>query len=81
MSQVEDFLRLHSYRFADNYDVYVDYGKGEPIKMSTNEETFLDVEKFLGQLKTQPKMSTHSIPSVDSHRSIKSNDDSLVSRP
>lgn len=33
--------------FADDYDVYVDYGKGQPIKMKNNEATFLDVERFL----------------------------------
>lgn len=34
-------------RFADDYDVFVDYGKGRPIKINENETTFIDVEKFL----------------------------------
>ncbi|CAF0926070.1 unnamed protein product [Didymodactylos carnosus] len=38
-------------KFSDSYDLYVDYGKGKPIKMTDNdvktEKTVKDVEQFL----------------------------------
>ena len=36
-----------SSRFDDAYEVYVDYGKGRPVRMNNTEATFLDVKTFL----------------------------------
>jgi hypothetical protein len=47
MDRTKSFIPLQSSPFADDYDVYVDYGKGQPVKMNNNESTFIDVEKFL----------------------------------
>jgi len=47
MARIKDLIPPQSLRFADNYDVYVDYGKGRPVKMNDNEATFIDVERFL----------------------------------
>jgi hypothetical protein len=47
MDRTKSFIPLQSSLFADDYDVYVDYGKGQPVKMNNNESTFIDVEKFL----------------------------------
>ncbi len=47
MARIRDLISPESLRFADDYEVYVDYGKGRPIKMNENETNFIDVEKFL----------------------------------
>ena len=47
MDRTKGLAPCQTSRFADAYDVYVDYGKGQPIKMNDNEATFIDVEKFL----------------------------------
>lgn len=47
MARTQGLIPRRSSPFADSYDVYVDYGKGQPVKMNTNEPTFIDVEKFL----------------------------------
>lgn len=55
MPRIQDLISHQSLRFADDYDIYVDYGKGKPVKMSNDEETFLDVEKFLLEHADQSK--------------------------
>jgi len=47
MARIRDLIFPRSLRFADDYEVYVDYGKGRPIKMNEHDATFIDVEKFL----------------------------------
>jgi hypothetical protein len=47
MARIKNLIPNRSLRFADDYEVYVDYGKGQPVKMKDNEATFIDVEKFL----------------------------------
>lgn len=47
MPRIEDLIASHSSAFADDYEVYVDYGQGRPVKMNTDEATFTDVERFL----------------------------------
>jgi hypothetical protein len=44
MTRTKGLIPLRSSRFADDYDVYVDYGKGRPVKMNNNEVTFINVE-------------------------------------
>lgn len=71
MSRIEDLIPRQSLRFADDYDVYVDYGKGKPVKMNNNETIFRDVEKFLLGRNDQSKhannkKSSRSKPSTKS---------------
>lgn len=47
MARMQELVSLKNSQFADSYEVYVDYGKGQPVKMKNNEATFIDVEKFL----------------------------------
>lgn len=47
MAQTKGIVLFQSTTFADDYDVYVDYGKGRPIKMNYNEDVYRDVEYFL----------------------------------
>ena len=47
MPRIEDVIAPHPSAFADDYDVYVDYGQGRPVKMNNDEATFTDVERFL----------------------------------
>jgi len=56
MARIKGLISLQSLRFADDYDVYVDYGKGRPVKMNDNEATFIDVENFLIGQSDQSKM-------------------------
>ncbi|CAF4147567.1 unnamed protein product, partial [Rotaria magnacalcarata] len=55
MAQAKGLNALQYAKFADDYDVYVDYGRGEPIKMRNNEQVFIDVEKFLTEQTRLPK--------------------------
>jgi hypothetical protein len=56
MARRKGSISPESSRFCDVYDVYVDYGKGEPVKMNNNETAFIDVEKFLIGKNKQSKM-------------------------
>lgn len=47
MNRSENPIPFQSAHFADDYEVYVDYGKGRPVKIHENETTFIDVQKFL----------------------------------
>ncbi|CAF1251591.1 unnamed protein product [Rotaria sordida] len=47
MARIKSLISPKFSQFANDYDVYVDYGKGRPIKMNNNEATFIDVEQFL----------------------------------
>jgi hypothetical protein len=47
MARIKGLIPPQSSRFVDTYDIYVDYGKGQPIKMNDNESILYDVEKFL----------------------------------
>ena len=47
MNRLENPIPFQSARFADDYEVYVDYGKGRPVKIHENETVFIDVQKFL----------------------------------
>ncbi|CAF0732894.1 unnamed protein product [Adineta ricciae] len=47
MARMQELVSLQNSHFADSYEVYVDYGQGQPVKMKNNEATFIDVEKFL----------------------------------
>ncbi|CAF3216019.1 unnamed protein product, partial [Rotaria sp. Silwood2] len=59
MARTKSLISSEFSQFADDYDVYVDYGKGRPIKMNNNEAAFIDVEKFLMEQNHLPK-STHN---------------------
>jgi hypothetical protein len=61
MTRTKGLIPLRSSRFADDYDVYVDYGKGRPVKMNNNEATFIDVEQFLVGHRDQSKMISTKI--------------------
>ena len=46
-------------RFADDYEVYVDDGKGRPVKVKENDATFADIENFLTHCIDSPKLITN----------------------
>ncbi|CAF1190055.1 unnamed protein product [Adineta steineri] len=81
-------MPLQSSRFSDAYEVYVDYGKGKPIKMNKNEATFIDVEKFLIEQIDQKTMMTNkkfyenklSNKNVYKHDLIINNEESLIGK-
>ncbi|UJR26772.1 hypothetical protein I4U23_008086 [Adineta vaga] len=56
MARMKGLTSLPNSCFDDSYEVYVDYGKGQPIKMKNNEETFIDIEKFLNGHSDQLRM-------------------------
>ncbi len=47
MARIRGLISSDFLRFADDYEVYVDYGKGRPVKMKENDATFIDIENFL----------------------------------
>ncbi|CAF3399144.1 unnamed protein product [Rotaria sp. Silwood1] len=62
MAQTKSLISSIFSQFADDYEVYVDYGKGRPIKMKNNEATFIDVEKFLIEQNRLPKSINNKKP-------------------
>ena len=74
MAQIKDLLSQQSSRFSDDYDVYVDYGKGRPVKMNNNEATFIDIEKFLAGLNEPSKKATHTRTVTENKAPVQYND-------
>ena len=73
MARIEDLISSQAARFADDYEVYVDYDKGRPIKINENETTFIDIEKFLMRDTELPRMltkrnSSHERKNEDRHK-------------
>jgi hypothetical protein len=64
MARIRDLISRQSLRFADDYEVYVDYGKGRPVKMKENDATFMDVEKFLTGCIDSSKIMTNKNSNV-----------------
>ncbi|CAF3211707.1 unnamed protein product [Rotaria socialis] len=69
MAQEKGLNALQYATFADDYDVYVDYGRGGPIRMRNNEQVFIDVEKFLTEQTRLPK----SINNIKSYGYLSTN--------
>jgi hypothetical protein len=83
MARMKGLIPPQSSRFADIYDIYVDYGKGQPIQMNNNESIFIDVEKFLFEQNNQTKSNAVNRTNLtNKNKSILKNrhtDDSTIS--
>ena len=77
VSSMARTLGLHfppTLRFSDTYDVYVDYGHGQPIKMNGNEAAVTDIEEFLiGKLKSSKLVNHKKLTRISATNLINDN--------
>ena len=75
MARIKGLIPPQSSRFADTYDIYVDYGKGQPIKMNDNESILYRCRKisYLDKMITSKLTITKKSNGITRRNSINSN--------